>query len=260
MDDNINKNRCIGLVGHGGTGKTSVGEAMLFCSKENSRLGKVDDGSSILDYEPEELKRKSTISSSFANFKWNKHIINLIDTPGDFNFFTESKNCMRVVDGVVIFVDASSGLKVQTENAWEIATEYNLPRILFLNKMDKERADFNKTVNELKNTLKPDIVPVVIPIGAENNFKGVIDLIEEKAYIYKKDGSGSFSTESIPDDMADETASLKENLLEHISESDDTLLEKYLEGEELTLDEIKNGWQKGFRILYLYHSLQEAHY
>ena len=152
---------------------------------------------------------------------------------------------MRVVDGVVIFVDASSGLKVHTENAWEIATEYNLPRILFLNKMDKERADFNKTVNELKNTLKPDIVPVVIPIGAENNFKGVIDLIEEKAYIYKKDGSGSFSTESIPDDMADETASLKENLLEHISESDDTLLEKYLEGEELTLDEIKNGLAKG---------------
>lgn len=241
----INKNRCIGLVGHGGTGKTSVGEAMLFCAGENSRLGKVDDGTSILDYEPEELKRKSTISSSFANFKWKKHIVNLIDTPGDFNFFTESKNCMRVVDGAVIFVDASSGLKVQTENAWDIATEYNLPRILFLNKMDKERADFNKTVNELQNTLKPDVVPTVIPIGAENDFKGVIDLIEEKAYIYKKDGSGSFSTESIPDDMADEAASLRENLLEHISESDDTLLEKYLEGEKLTLDEIKNGLAKG---------------
>ena len=166
---------------------------MLFLAGENTRLGKVDEGTSLMDYEPEEIDRKATISATLACFDWNKYKINMIDTPGDDNFIYDAKLCMKVVDGAIILVGAVSGVRVGTEKVWDYANEFGVPVCFFVNKMDRERADFGRTVEDLrKNFTDKSIVPVQIPIGAEDAFKGVIDLISMKAYISKDDQSGAF--------------------------------------------------------------------
>jgi elongation factor G len=212
----------------------------------NTRLGHVDDGSSIMDYEPEEINRKISISASLAHFEWDKHEVHAIDTPGYANFIAEAKTSMRVVDGAVIVVGANSGVKVQTETVWEYANEFGIPRILYVGKMDMERADFLRVVDEVKKTFPSQpAVPVQLPIGKEGNFRGVVDLIHQKAYVYREDGSGQFERKEIPPEIKAEADQLREKMVETVVEMDDQLMEKYLESGEVSTEEIVRCLRKG---------------
>ncbi|MFP3870052.1 MAG: elongation factor G [Syntrophobacteria bacterium] len=237
--------RTVGIVAHGGAGKTSLAEAMLFTTGSTTRLGKVDDSNSILDYEPEEISRKTTIDSSFCSFDWKNSHVTLIDTPGDFNFLADTRACLPGADGALVVIDAIDGVKVQTEKVWEFADEKNLPRLICINKMDRERADFYKVVDDIKETFGSRATPVHLPIGVAESFTGIINLLDNKAYQFQDDGSGKMTEVDIPADLADQVASQREQLIEDIAESDDSLLEKYLEGEELSSQEFLAGLRKG---------------
>jgi elongation factor G len=238
--------RNIGTFGHGGEGKTSLVEAILFNTGENTRLGRVDEGSSLMDFEPEEMNRKISISASLSHFEWNKHQFHIIDTPGYANFIAEAKASMRVVDGAIIVVSGNSGVKVQTETVWGYANEFQVPRILYVSKMDTERANFLKVVEEVKKTFPSHpAVPVQLPIGGEGNFKGVVDLVQRKAYFYREDGSGEFDFKDIPTDMKEEVDRLREKLVETVVEMDDQLMEKYLESGEVSIEEVNHCLRKG---------------
>lgn len=242
--------RNVGLYGHGSDGKTSLAEAILFTAGENNRLGRVDEGSSLMDYEPEEVQRKMTLTASFAQLEWDKHRINLIDTPGDPNFIADSKVCMTVVDGLIMVLGANSGVKVKTEELWDLANQIKVPRIVYVSKMDMERANFDAVVEEIEKSLASvRVVPVVIPIGQEGNFRGVVDLIKMKAYVYEGDGSGKFSLQEIPDDMKAGAEARREKMIETAVEADDSLMEKYLDGAELTQEDLYYCLQKGTREL-----------
>ena len=173
----INRLRNIAIIAHGKAGKTTLAEAMLFDGGASDRLGRVDDGTSIMDFEPEEIKRSLTISSSFNHLEWNKHKINIVDTPGDANFIIDTKNSLQAVDGAVVVVDAVSGVEVQTEKVWEYANQFELPRLIFISKLDRERANFSETVTDIQKVLSPKAIPLNLPIGAEDSFAGVIDLL-----------------------------------------------------------------------------------
>jgi elongation factor G len=238
--------RNIGTFGHGGEGKTSLAEAMLFDAGENTRLGRVDDGSSIMDYEPEEINRKISISASVGHFEWNKHQFHLVDTPGYANFIAEAKASMRVVDGAIIVVGANSEVKVHTETVWGYANEFQVPRVLYVSKMDAERADFLKVVEDVKKAFPSQpAVPVQMPIGKEGSFKGVIDLIRRKAYVYSEDGSGQFEMKDVPGELKNEVEQLREKLVEAAVEMDDRLMEKYLESGEVSMEELLECLKKG---------------
>lgn len=237
--------RTLGLISHGGAGKTSLVEAMLFATGTTTRLGKVDEGSSILDYEPEELARKITISSAFATFDWKNASVTVVDTPGDFNFLGDSRTCLHGVDGAVILIDAVDGVKVTTEKVWEFADELQLPRIMFINKMDRERADFQKVVNEAREIFGGKVAPVNLPMGAAESFNGIVDLLTMTAYQFQEDGSGKSRRVDIPPELADLVESQREQLIEAIAESDDSLLERYLDGEELSREELSQALRRG---------------
>lgn len=232
--------RNVGIVAHVGSGKTSIAEAMLFNGKASNRLGRVDDGTSNFDFEPEEIKRTITISTAFHHCNWKKHEINLIDTPGDVNFLSDTRSSLQAADGVVVVVDATAGVKIGTEKVWAFTDEQNLPRIIFINKMDRERADFFGVVEDISKNFNVKATPIFLPIGAEDNFQGVVDLIKMKAYIGNRDGSGKFEDSDIPDDMEETVGEWREKMIENIVEADDDLMEKYLEGEELTTQEMEN--------------------
>ncbi|MDI6809658.1 MAG: elongation factor G [Candidatus Eisenbacteria bacterium] len=238
--------RNIGTFGHGGEGKTSLAEAVLLDTGENTRLGRVDDGSSLMDFEPEEIHRKISISASLAHFEWDKHRFYLIDTPGYANFIAEAKASMRVVDGAVIVVAGNSEVKVQTETVWGYANEFQVPRILYVSKMDVERADFLKVVEAVRKRFPSQpAVPVQLPIGGDGNFKGVVDLIERKAYLYRDNGSGQFEVKEVPPELKEEVERLREKLIEAVVEMDDQLMEKYLESGEVTTEEVLKCLRKG---------------
>jgi elongation factor G len=238
--------RNIGTFGHGGEGKTSLVEAILFDTGENSRLGRVDDGSSLMDFEPEEINRKISISASLSHFEWDKHQFHIVDTPGYANFIAEAKASMRVVDGAIIVIGGNSEVKVQTETVWGYANEFQVPRILYVSKMDMERADFLKVVGEVKKAFPTQpAVPVQLPIGSEGNFKGVVDLIQKKAYLYRGDGSGQFEIKDVPSDMKEEVDRFREKLVEAVVEMDDQLMEKYLESGEISNEEIIQCLRRG---------------
>ena len=238
--------RNVGTFGHGGEGKTSLVEAILFTTGENTRLGRVDDGSSLMDFEPEEINRKISISASLAHFEWEKHRFYLVDTPGYANFIAEAKASMRVVDGAVIVIGGNSEAKVQTETVWGYANEFEVPRILYVSKMDTERADFFKVVEDVKKRFPTlPAVPVQLPIGAEKNFQGVIDLVEKKAYVYRDDGSGQFELKEVPPELKEEVDQLRDKMVEAIVEVDDQLMEKYLESGEISNEEIFRCLRKG---------------
>ena len=240
MKEDVANVRTFALISHGGAGKTSLAEAMLFNAGATTRLGKVDESSSVLDFEPEEMKRKATISSSFYSFTWKKQQFTLIDTPGDFNFIAETKTSMQGGDGVILLADAVDGVRVQTEIVWEFAREFGQPRMIFVNKMDRERADFAKTVQSIQNIFGKACVPLQIPIGAAESFKGVVDILNGKAFMYAAGESGKFETKDMPAELADEAAQYREAIVEHVAEASDELLEKYLESGELSLEEIKS--------------------
>ncbi len=238
--------RNLAIIGHGGDGKTSVTEAALFLSGINTRLGSVDEGTSLMDFEPEEIKRKGSILSSIANFPWKKHLIYWIDTPGYANFIGDTKACMRVVDGAIVVVSAHDGVKVQTNTVWDFANEYEIPRVIFINRMDADRASFESTLNDLRENFKEvRLVPMMIPIGKEGEFKGVIDLLTPQAYLFKEDTSGKFEKGDVPGALADTVAAYREEMVEALVETDDEIMEKYLEGEELTLEDLMACLKKG---------------
>jgi elongation factor G len=238
------KLRNIALIAHGGAGKTSLAEAMLFNAGVTNRLGRTEDGNTVMDYEPEELKRLTSISTSFAQAPWKKHTITIIDTPGDQNFFTDTKLCMQAADAAVVIVDGVDGVKVQTELAWDFAARDEIPAIIFLNKLDRERCDFQRALQDCRDSFgSPKPIVVQLPIGAEADFKGVVDLVSMKAYTY--DGSGKATAGDIPADMQDLVDTEREGLIENVAEADDALIEKYLEGETLSDDEIKAALRKG---------------
>jgi elongation factor G len=231
------------LIGHGGCGKTSLAEALLFGAGATSRLGKVDDGSSVLDFEPEEIKRKITISSAFHHYQWKKYTVYLADTPGDDNFLADTRAALHVADAAVVVVDAVDGVKVGTEKVWDTANRYHLPRLVFINKMDRERADFHQALKEVREVLEVQAVPILLPIGREAGFKGVVDLIAQKAYVAA--AGGKLEAVPIPDDLKDEVEALRGDLLNFAAESDDALIEKFLEEGELTPEEIYQGIRVG---------------
>jgi len=243
MAETIVSLRNIAFASHGGAGKTSLAETMLFNAGVINRIGRVEDGNTAMDFEPEELKRNSSLSSGFHQFNWKKHTVSLIDTPGDQNFFSDTKSCMQAADSAVIVVDAVDGVKVQTEQAWDFAEAFNLPCIIFINKLDRERADFMRAFKDATDCFEPKPMIIQIPIGSEANFSGIIDLISMKAYTY--DAKGKATKIDIPSDMQDMVSEEREALVENVVESDDELLERYLEGEPLSDDEIMVALKKG---------------
>jgi len=244
----IQQLRNVGIIAHGGAGKTTLAEALLFNAKAVERMGKVDDGSSNFDYDPEEIRRQITISTSFHHYSWNKVEVTVADTPGYINFEADTHACLRQLDGAVLVVNAVSGVEVQTEKMWHLACDTGVPAIAFVSKMDRERADFPKAVEEISDILKVHAVPVQIPIGAEAQFRGMVDLFGMKAYVYKGD-TGEFEVKEVPPDIADAAAKGREKVVEAAAESDDSLLEKYLEGAELTEEEIRKGFTAGVRAM-----------
>jgi elongation factor G len=239
----VEKLRNIALVAHSGAGKTSLAEIMLFKTGVTNRLGKVEEGNTAMDFEPEELKRQSSISSGFHQVPWKKHTVNLIDTPGDQNFFNDTKLCMQAADAAFVLVDAVDGVKVQTEQAWDFAKDFNLPCAIFINKLDRERADFKRSFEDTKECFAPKPIIVQLPIGSEAEFKGIVDLIGMKAYTY--DDAGKSTAVDIPTEMQDEVEAERETLIENVAEADDELIERYLEGEILSDQDIKDALRMG---------------
>ncbi len=236
------KLRNVVLVGHGGSGKTSLAEALLFNAGVTNRFGSVDEGNAVMDFEPEELKRRNSISTAFHQFTWNKHPVNIIDTPGDQNFFSDTRLCMQAADGAAVVIDAIDGVKVQTEQAWDFADEYDMPRIIVINKVDRERADFYKAFEDAANLFSPKPIILQLPIGKEAEFKGIVDLVNMQAYTYT---DGKAVKTDIPSDMQEQVETEREQMIENIAEADDSLVEKYLEGEELSHEEIIAALRKG---------------
>jgi elongation factor G len=243
MIEKIERLRNITFVGHGGSGKTSLAEAMLFNSGAINRLGRVEDGNTAMDFEPEEIKRSISLSSSFHQYNWKKHTVCLIDTPGDQNFFSDTRSAIQASDSTVVVIDAVDGVKVQTEQAWDFVEEYNLASVIFINKLDRERADFYRTVADAVDCFQPKPIILQIPIGAESEFKGVVDLVRMKAYLY--DEKGKANIVDIPPDLKDKAEEEREHLIENVVESDDDLLERYLEGESLSDDELNTALRRG---------------
>ena len=239
------KLRNVGIVAHGGAGKTSLTEAILFNAGMVDRLGKVDDGTSTMDFEPEEVKRRISVSSALHHCEWNGHNLHIVDTPGYGDFIADTRSCLRVLGGAVVIISAISGVKVQTEEVWEWANEAEIPRIAFVNKMDRERANFFRAMGDMEKALKARAVAVQLPLGSEEDFEGVIDLIKMKAYRYDTDASGKFVEEEIPAEYLDEARDMREKLVETVAEAYDALTEKFLEAGELSEEEIIDGLRVG---------------
>jgi len=240
--DNI---RNVAIIAHGSAGKTSLAEAVLFNAGATNRLGKVEEGNTVMDFLPEEISKQISTSSATATVEWDGHQINLVDTPGYQDFIADSLFALRICDCALLVVSAVSGVQVQTERLWKVASENGLPGMAIINKMDRERANFHQALEEMRTGLKANPVPVQLPIGAEDTFKGLVDLISMKACIYKTDGSGDFEVQDIPDEMLSEANEQHEKLVESAAEGEDDLVEKYLESGGLTQEEILRGLRAG---------------
>jgi elongation factor G len=230
--------RNICLVGHGGSGKTSLGEAILFDTGATTRLGSVLDETSTFDFEPEEIKRQSSISTAFGVGEWQKKKIQIADAPGDNNFFVDARGALTASDIAVVVISAVDGVQVMTEKMYRLAEERGIPRLVVINKQDRERANFHEALEDAREVLSKRIAPFVIPIGAEDAFRGVVDVLKAKAYLFPGDGSRGMTEAEVPAEIADEVNAAREALIEVIAESDDALMEKYLETMELSDEEI----------------------
>lgn len=239
--------RTIALIGHGGSGKTSVGEALLYLTGANSRLGAVDDQTALLDHEPEEHKRGGSISTSFGTIEHDGVKINFADTPGDGNFILDARAALLGVDAAVAVVSAVDGVEVNTERTYGYATDSGLPVAVFVNKMDRERANGQQAVDDITELLGVRAVPLQVPVGAEADFKGVCDLVTGKLLTFAADGSGKVTEGDIPADLADAVEAATEVMVEAAAEADEELLEKYLEEGELSPEEIRIGLLAGIR-------------
>ncbi len=239
------KLRNVGIVSHGGAGKTSLAEALLFNAGAISRLGRVDDGTTTTDFEPEEVKRKVTISTALAPCEWRDNKVNFLDTPGYADFLGEVKGTLRAVEGALIVLCAASGVEVDTEKVWKYATDLNLPKFAFVNKMDRENADFYNVISEMQQNFGNSVLPIQLPIGTEDTFRGVVDLIKMKALLPANTQCTQYLENDIPEDLFEQAVDARQKLIEAIAETDDDLLSKYLEGEELNSEEIQSGLLKG---------------
>jgi elongation factor G len=237
------KIRNIALVGHGGDGKTSINEALLLVGGSLQRLGTTDAGTTDSDHEPEEIKRKISLSLSLNFLEWDKTKVNLIDTPGDADFIPETMAALAVTDGLVFVLSSPGGVKVQMERVWGRANELSLPRMVVDNRMDRENADFAKAVASVEKVFGARALPLLLPIGKEASFTGVVDVLKGKAYTFTKK-TGAMTEGPVPAEMADEVKEAREKLVEAAAEGDDALLEKFLEGTELTPEEIAIGMRR----------------
>ena len=236
----LEKTRNIGIMAHIDAGKTTTTERILFYTGINHKLGETHDGGATMDWMAQEQERGITITSAATTCFWQNHRINIIGTPGHVDFTVEVQRSLRVLDGSVTVFCAKGGVEPQSETVWRQADQYQVPRMAYVNKMDIMGADFYRVVNMMKERLKCNAVPIQLPIGAEDTFKGIIDLVEMKAYVYYDDLGKDIRVEEIPADMADDAQMYHEQLLEHVAEQDDALLEKYFAGETLTIEEIKS--------------------
>ena len=236
----LEKTRNIGIMAHIDAGKTTTTERILFSTGINHKLGETHDGGATMDWMAQEQERGITITSAATTCFWQNHRINIIDTPGHVDFTVEVQRSLRVLDGSVTVFCAKGGVEPQSETVWRQADQYQVPRMAYVNKMDIMGADFYRVVNMMKERLKCNAVPIQLPIGSEDTFKGIIDLVEMKAYVYYDDLGKDIRVEEIPADMADDAQMYHEQLLEHVAEQDDALLEKYFAGETLTIEEIKS--------------------
>ena len=235
--------RNIAIIAHSGAGKTSLVEAMLYNGGVIERMGAVNSGTSAADYAADEIERKTTLNCSVCIAEWEGHKLNLIDTPGAEDFYGDLYSVLRIVDAVVVVVDATTGVEGGTEKVWEVADKYGLPRLIFINKMDKENASFENALASIEDILETRAVPIQLPIGEEENFAGVVDVIQMAAYL-QPDGNKRASKAEIPGELESQAEETREALVEVAAESDDELIEKFFEG-ELTDEEIQNGLQLG---------------
>lgn len=236
------KIRNIAIVGHGGEGKTTLTEAMLFNAGGTDRFGRIEDGTTTTDYDPEEIKRQISISAALAPLEWNDHKINVIDVPGYFDFVGEMLGALRVVDSAILVVGAVSGLMVGTEKAWDYCESHVIPRMVFINQMDRENANFSKVLDQLKDKYGTSIAPFQIPIMEDGEFKGFVDALRMKAKLF--DGK-EMNDAPIPDSMVDEVEPIRTMLVEAAVETSEELMEKYFEGEEITNDELTSAIRHG---------------
>ena len=235
----LEKTRNIGIMAHIDAGKTTTTERILFHTGRIYKIGETHDGASTMDWMEQEKERGITITSAATTAFWNGHRVNIIDTPGHVDFTVEVSRSLRVLDGAVTVLDGQAGVEPQTETVWRQASEYHVPRIVFVNKMDKTGADFEFSVNSIGDRLGAVCAPIQWPIGAESNFKGHVDLLERKAYLYKGDQEETFNEVPIPADLVDLVEIKRQELIELLANYDDDFMEKVLEEEELTIDEIK---------------------
>src|SRR5918999_852111 len=237
--------RNVALIGHRGSGKTSVNEALLFEAGAINRLGAVSEGTTVSDAAPDEKAREMSISGSISSFHWDDRKINLIDTPGEPSFVADALAALRVCEGAVFVVNGVMGAEVSTERLWRRAEELGLARLIFVNMLDRERADFFRALESLKAAFGQHVVATEIPIGAEHELEGVIDLVDMKAYRYDGEGRATAQEMEIPEELAERAQEYREKLMDEVAEVSDELMERYLEGEEISHEETVNALKTG---------------
>jgi len=221
--------RNLAVVGHGGCGKTSLVSALLFDMGAVSRLGRVDDGTAVTDFDPDEIERRISLQLAIAHGEWRKTKLSLLDTPGYNNFLSEARSGLRVADAALVVVDAVSGVEVQTEKVWGYAAEYGLPRLIVVNRMDRERAGFERTLESLTRFFGRAVVPLAVPLGEEKDFVGVADLLKERADVYADDQSGKFQQVELPEKVRESAKAARDKLIEMVAETNEQLMETFFE-------------------------------
>jgi elongation factor G len=237
--------RNVAVVGHGGCGKTTLVSAMLFCMGAVNRLGRVEDGTAVTDFDPDEVERRISLQAAIAHGEWRKAKLNLLDAPGYANFLSEARAALRVADAAIVVVDAVSGVEVQTEKVWRYAEEYGLPRLVVVNRMDRERASFDRTLEGLQRAFGREVVPVAVPLGEERGFVGVADLLTEKADVYSDDQSGKFQAVELPAEVKEGASAWREKLVEMVAESNEDLMEAFFDKGTLPQEDLARGLRQG---------------
>jgi len=233
--------RNVALVGHGGCGKTSLASAMLFDMGAVNRLGRVEDGTTVTDFDPDEIERKISLQTALAFGEWRKTKVNLLDAPGYANFLSEAQAALRVADAAVVVVDAVAGVEVQTQKVWSYAEEYGLPRLVVVNRMDRDRASFMRTLESLEGAFGRGAVPIAIPLGEEKGFVGITDLLTEKADVYSDDPSGKFQAVEVPEEFREAERTLRDKLVEMVAEGNEELMEEFFEKGTLPTEDLLKG-------------------